>query len=38
MVDSSGVHVDPVHSIDILLGLNGAKVISGHCGGVGTPN
>ena len=36
MVDFSGAHADPVHLIDVLLGLNPengqAKVMSGRCG------
>ena len=42
VVDSNGAHTDPVHPIDVLLGLNlangQAKVMSGHFGATETPN
>ena len=40
--DSSGLHADPVHPIDVLLGLNPAncqaKVMSDGCEAAETPN
>ena len=42
MVDSSDPHADPVHSIDVLLGLTPVsgqtKVIFGHGGAAETPD